>query len=255
MWVRSPLMLMQGAKGRRFIGAVTLACFCCGLIAPLAVASAAMAAEGAGTEGVKLYPIDEGPSDPDFAAFRARLLGAIERRDADFLLGSLHKDIKLSFGDWAGIETFKKLWKPESADSPVWRELRDMLVLGGTFGCGQLQKTVFIAPYVFCRFPGMRFEAFEYAAITGTNVRVRSEPSSKAPVIATLSYDVVELGEYGDPVHETIGGDSYRWVPVVLPGNRPGYVNGRYIRSSIDYRAGFRKTDGSWKMEFFLRGD
>lgn len=249
------LALTGCAKRRGPAEMVRIAGFCFWLVASLAVASFATAADGTLGGESKLYPVDEGPSDPDFAAFRARLLEAIERRDADFLLGALDKDVKLSFGDWQGIETFKKIWKPESAESTVWRELRDLLVLGGTFGCDSLPKTMFIAPYVFCRFPGMRFDVFGYAAITGTNVRVRAAPSSKAPVAATLSYDIVKLASYEEPVQETIGGETYPWRPIVLPGGGRGYVYGRFIRSSIDYRAGVRKTDGRWKIEFFLRGD
>ena len=45
------------------------------------------------------------------------------------------------------------------------------------------------------------------------------------------------------------------WVGVRLPGGAEGYVGRRYVRSSLDYRAMFAKSDGQWRMKFLVAGD
>jgi hypothetical protein len=38
-------------------------------------------------------------------------------------------------------------------------------------------------------------------------------------------------------------------------GGKKGYVKGEFVRSPIDYRAGFDKVDGKWKLRLFLARD
>ena len=59
-----------------------------------------------------MLPVDEAASVPDFFSFRAQLQAAVARRDVAVVLGALSRDVKLSFGDDAGIEDFKRIWQP-----------------------------------------------------------------------------------------------------------------------------------------------
>lgn len=202
----------------------------------------------------KLLPVDEAAQDPSFLEFRTALRQAINRRDAQFLIGVLDKDIKLSFGgDW-GVQRVIEMWNPYSPQSTIWKELGDVLRLGGTFGYGHYPRDTFWAPYVF----GLsgQLDNFWDAVIVGNNVQVHAQPSSSSPVIAALSYDVVKLGPYDpNPVTEKIGEFSYPWKRVRLADQRTGYVYGRYVRSPLDYRAAFNKIDGAWKLTAFVKGD
>jgi hypothetical protein len=47
----------------------------------------------------KLYPIDEGPRDPSFLAFRNRLIAAIKKRDIRFIHSVLQPHVTSSFGE------------------------------------------------------------------------------------------------------------------------------------------------------------
>ena len=68
--------------------------------------------------------------DPDFLAFKIRLLGAIQRNDARSLTAAVAPDIRT----------------PMTAQ--LWKEVAAVLRLGSV-----KDEEDFIAPYVFMRFP------------------------------------------------------------------------------------------------------
>ena len=78
-------------------------------------------------KGLQLLPIDEASKDSSFLKFREELLQAVERRDATYVLGILDPHIKNNFGGDGGIDEFRETWKPEQADSELWKELRFVL--------------------------------------------------------------------------------------------------------------------------------
>lgn len=189
-----------------------------------------------------LRPVDEAATRPDFFSFRAQLLADVARRDVQALLAVVRKDIKNSFGGNDGIDEFKTLWEIDQADSKVWEILATVLGLGGSFTA----DNQFSAPYVFSRWP-QGVHAYDYVAIIGTDVRARAAPEASSDVLARLSYDIVEQ------VDSTLASDD--WAAIRLPGGRLGYVAKRYVRSPIDYRAIFEKSDGRWQMSILIAGD
>jgi hypothetical protein len=45
------------------------------------------------------------------------------------------------------------------------------------------------------------------------------------------------------------------WLNVRLADGSTGYINVKYVRSPIGYRAIFERTDGRWVMTYFIAGD
>lgn len=127
--------------------------------------------------GLRLAPVDEAARYPDFLQFRTALRQIIARRDVPALLAVIHPNIKNSFGGDDGVEQFKRIWRPEQLDSHVWNELDALLSLGGTFS----GPDTFVAPYVYANWP-QEFDAFDYWAVIGRNVRVRRP---ETPVVAS----------------------------------------------------------------------
>lgn len=144
----------------------------------------------------------------------------------------------------------EKFWKPEDINSEVWNTLARLLRLGGTF---EESKNEFWAPYVFSRFPD-HDGGFDFSAIIARDVRVRSEPNDKAPMIASLSYDIV-LNLSGSDSPERKNRADSAWVRIRLPDGREGFVSAQFIRSPTDYRAGFKKTGGKWLLTHLVAGD
>lgn len=189
-----------------------------------------------------LKPVDQAINQPDFFTFRARLQSALARRDAEAVLAVVHKDIKNSFGGNDGIEEFKKAWDIDKPDSKLWETLATVLALGGIFE----PDGSFTAPYVYTQWPDA-IDSFDHMAVTGSGVRVRVEPNTTALTLATLSFTIVECLPDNDP--------DKPWVAIRLPGGKTGYIDRRYVRSSIDYRASFSRIDGRWQLTYFLAGD
>ena len=206
---------------------------------------------GAAAQERFLKPVDEGSSDTSFKLFRDKLIAAVKARDAKYVLSVVDPKIKNSFGDSDGVANFKKMWKIDSPQSELWDELLFILTHGGAFSREGASKT-FMAPYVYSSFPE-DLDAFEHSAIVGENVNLRATPFTTAPVVASLSYNLVKV-DYNNSIRKKTDED-YEWLKVETLGGKSGFVQDRFVRSSVGYRAGFEKKRGQWKMTFLLAGD
>ena len=207
-----------------------------------------MLAPGASAQVAKLYPIDEAAQDSSLMLFRLRLIEALVERDTAFVYAHLAPEVKVSFGDTDGIESFKAIWQPGAPESPFWSTMAGIIGAGGIYeadpGYTDAEAT-FIAPYYFSAFPD-EYDAFEYGVVVGERVNVRSAPSTEGEVLTRLSYAIVRLPGTGS---------SDGWVPIELADGTEGFMASRYVKSPLDYRAGFEKIDGRWRMFFFVAGD
>lgn len=197
-------------------------------------------------------PVDEGKSDPSFARFRNNLIRAVERKDKKYLLRVLDPSILNSFGGDGGIDEFASSWELDKPGSAVWAELLTVLKNGGKFVTGPDRRT-FCAPYSFKAFPD-DLDAFEHNVIFGSRVRLRSRPNLRSKIIGKLSYNIVRI-DWENSVTDRGEVPTYTWFKVETLGGKKGYVSAEYVRSPIDYRACFEKTNGLWKMTTFVSGD
>jgi len=196
---------------------------------------------------LRLKPVDQASRDPSFKAYRAALLDAVRRRDADFVVLQADPEIKLSFGGDSGRQIFRESltggeeWQGES----YWRELQTVLELGGVF----LSDGAFCTPYLACiDVPGCPYcDPYETVYVTKKDAVARTAPDPGAPVAAKLSWNVLQLD------YEAQGAQS--WYAVRLPDGRSAYLADSDARMAIDYRARFEKTAEGWRMTVFIAGD
>jgi hypothetical protein len=205
-------------------------------------------------DGPRLAPVDEADQNPDFRQFRDRLITAVNKQDVGFLKQHVHANIKYSFGATDGMTGFLEFWQLDAdpEKSEIWTELGKVLALGGAFY--NQEKSSFIAPYVFSRFPD-EYDAFLHVAAVTDNVDVYAEPDESSSVITRLNHNIVKV--YPGETQEFAGQTSHeetKWTKIELPSGY-GFVNAEYVRSPIDYRAMFTNKDGVWKMTFFVAGD
>lgn len=196
-------------------------------------------------------PVDEAGKDTSFVQFREKLINAVKKRDSKFVLSIVDKNIKNSFGGNDGIVEFRKQWKITNPKSEFWKEFLTVLTSGGTFD--KRRRNAFYAPYLFTTFPD-DIDQFEYQAIFGNNVNLREKPDLNAPIVASLSYNVVKI-DYQNSIRSPKNDEEVLWLKIETLGGKKGFVKPEYVRSSIDYRAGFEKKNGKWMMVFFLAGD
>lgn len=195
--------------------------------------------------------VDEAKKDASFLAFRTKLVEAAKKRDAKYILSIIDRDIKNSFGGNDGIEEFKKTWKISSPTSDFWNEFLPVITGGGKFTEGEENVKLFFAPYSFNSFPD-DLDAFSYSVIFGNKVNMRSKADMNSSVVASLSYNVVEIV---NSVKANKNAKKVSWYEVKTLGGKRGFVKAEFVRSPIDYRAGFEKQNGKWMMTAFIAGD
>ena len=187
----------------------------------------------------RLCPVDEGPRDATFLAFREALKDAVNRKDEARLLELVDPAIRTNFGGGGGHDDFRNQWKTSSPDSERWRELTQIITLGGTF-----KETSFWAPYVYSAWPDA-VDPFEHVAAIRAGVPIRSEASQQASVVTEVDWEILRV----------LPGTNAAWKHVKTSGGQEGWALASDVRSPIGYRAGFSKRSGAWKMEALVAGD
>lgn len=199
----------------------------------------------------KLPPVDEASKDPSFAEFRNKLSSIVRQRDAAALLAVVDPKIRVTFGESNGIEGFKRQWKPENSDSPLWTKLDDVLSLGGAFEKIPDGSERFVAPYTFAKWPESS-DAFETLVAVCPGAVVYEHPDRGSKALGRLDWNILQIAPE-DPLRK--GQQTTEWRAVVLPGGGTAWGESRCLRSSVDYRAAFEKKNGKWTMVYFIAGD
>ena len=207
----------------------------------LLIALLIAAAPPADSSTHRLPPVDECAADPSFAAFRDQLRVTIEQRDAAALLAVVADDIEVDFGGGAGRDDFSRTWELDRpAASAVWDELAEALSLGcAGDGTGELYAPSMAAA-------SMVEDPFEAAVVIRPGAELHAGPDAASPTLAALDWDVVTVQEWDS---------DGAWQHVAMADGRRGFVRSDDLRSPIDYRAAFRRVDGSWRMTAFIAGD
>jgi hypothetical protein len=196
----------------------------------------------AAAEPQALPPVDQCASDPSFVQFRERLREAIAARDSAHLLSVVADDIRISFGDTGGREDFVRMWElGRPATSRLWDELGEALRLG----CAPSEDGSFWAPSLGQQLSEEE-DPFSVVVAVRTGAVLREAPYANAAAVAPLAWDVLT-------VQPDDGADE--WLPVTMRDGRSGFVHSSDVRSPLDYRAGFEKRGGSWRMITFVAGD
>jgi hypothetical protein len=216
----------------------------------LSLALAAPAAAQDGSEPKKLSPSDEAAKDASWINFRKRLLTALEKHDRAFVLSILDRNIRNPLDAPRGIAAFRKQWDFDADDSPLWRELPAALFLGSAWLKPEKGPRQLCAPYVAVKWPE-DVDPFDYGAITAREALVKAAPSSNSATLATLGYDIVPVTDW-EVVDQAPEGKQ-KWVKIRLKG-ADAYVPEEQIRSPIEHRACFVKTENGWRMIAFVVG-
>lgn len=212
------------------------------------------------TQGIPLdnnqfTPVNQAALNPYFASFLEELFTAIDNRDSKFLLHHVDENIQMSYGIKQGKEAFIENWNlaRNPQDSRIWQQLDAILTLGGIFTNRNLNS--FTAPYTFFI---LLEDPYQQIIVTGTDVRIRSQPGLNGEVLGSLNHEVVELVPLAadeQRVIETIGLETHAWEKIKTANGTIGYVYGKYLRSPTDFRTNFEYQNGTWMMRYFISGD
>ena len=190
---------------------------------------------------LRLPPVDRCASDDSFVAFRAELHQILVRRNPDQLLAIVSDDIMVNFGGGAGRDEFARTWTLDAPEtSRLWLALSEALRLG----CLPGEDGTYWAPSLFQE-EGID-DPFSVALVIHPGAPLHQAANERSPVVANLSWDLVTVPEWNF---------ESAWQRVELADGRSGHVQTTDLRSPVDYRAGFRKVDGRWRMITFIAGD
>jgi hypothetical protein len=221
-----------------------------------------------------MEPVDEGKDDPEFAAFRKRLVRALKERDFDYLMSIITPEhFKCSFGGCESPEQFVEEWGLPDKDSPLWALFLDRLSLGGRFH----EREILVKDDDgFTIRVHRRFFDFPYYAANGgldfgdlvvidDNVPLFAAPDNQSEVVARMSREIVEVADWTPlsvPTYDLnsphVQAESAKaqcpWLKVTRAGQE-GYVERRHVREGLGYRGSFELVDGQWRLRYFLAGD
>ena len=187
--------------------------------------------------------VDEGVSDPDFSAFRERLVRVAKRRDFQSLRSMVHPGIIVGFAGGKGRNEFLSKLRDEPG---LWERMIILLRQGGRF-IHEEGRRVFYAPYTFfATIPGRDADAI--VVLTGKSRPVYADPNHKAPVLLRLHDEALE-------VHFGGRADNHRWFEVRLPWGGLGFVSAEDAVLADGERIGFVQEGGHWCIHFFGGGD
>ena len=200
-----------------------------------------------------LPPRDDGDKDPSFAAFRKKLVSAIEHKDLKYLEQICDPDINYSFGGGGGFKGMIEFWKLRDPDSGFWDKFLSVISRGGVFTEVE-GETYFSAPYYFDLFPE-DLDPTEYDLIVSKDVSLRVSPDAGSKEVAKLAYNFVKV-DYDKSVPIGDPDDfKYSWLKVTTLGGKSGYVESAYVDGAFGYRAVFLKHGSKWTLTAFVEGD
>jgi hypothetical protein len=189
---------------------------------------------------VRLYPVDDSPRDSAFRSYVGKLRAAVEDRSASALRRLVDEEVVVGPGeDDKGWAKFTARWRPEDlGNSGLWTALSDLLALGFI----RAHPNLFLSPYLVWRFPP-ELNMAKHLVVIRDNAALRESPSLSAPVVASLSFEIVQQLE------NARGGDQLiQWVRVRTLGGQTGYLNAREALSPLMPRAQFAKRRGRWTL-------
>ena len=159
---------------------------------------------------------------------------------------STHITLSLLFPSFYHIVAFGYNQKitPQAVGELDPKRLKEVINSGGRFE----GEDIFFAPYTFTEFLD-DYDIFEYNIVKGENRKVYLKPDRNSYVLGILSNEVIKINnETEEKIPET-------WSLVTLYNGKKGYILSRYLKSPIDFRVGFIKKKGVWKMNCFVEGD
>jgi hypothetical protein len=187
----------------------------------------------------KLYPVDETSRDPSFQAFTGRLRSAVESHSRKALRRLVDDEVVVGPEETdQGWRKFTERWRPDDPQTPLWIALADMLQLGFI----REQPGLYLSPYVVWRFP-RQLNRRTHLVVARENVALRESPSTTAPVLARLDFDIVR--RMGEPVRsEGLAG----FIPVQTGDGQTGFVNQKDLLSPLMPRAQFAFRQKRWVL-------
>lgn len=214
----------------------------------LATSALAGAFAGPAAADKPILPLNEAPRDPALVKTIAACIAAAKAKDWKALAPHVAENIELDYGGGHGRAEFGR--RLAKGGGVFWDELVWVLEHGGKFE----KDGTFFAPYTFSADTGT-LDVFESGVLV-EKVKAHAAPRANAPVVAEFDRSVVKVTDWKRT--KATPSPFYRrkdWVQIELGEKRTAWIPAKSVRSTVDFRAGFTKVAGVWKMTAFIAGD
>lgn len=206
------------------------------------------------------------PKPSDFSQFKLRLLDATQRADANFIRALATPQTQWNYGGTTDIDSYNI----DSNQSQFWAYMNKAVSAGCDIDSQakaankEPGSAVWVCPGLTKVKQSIRPDRpnFGHLAILGQNVNVRAEPGAGGRVVGSVSYDYVSVNPnaYNSlpaGTQEQLQADVVNgWTPVRLRTGQQGWIQNRYVYDEEnDYRVSFVRTNGQWRLRYFLRGN
>lgn len=197
---------------------------------------------------------DEAASDPSFAAFRKELRQAVRQHNWDAVLKICDPHMTYTFGPPGNKpmpQAFRSFWEAQPQEK-FWDKIAKVLDGGGIFA----NKNTFTAPYSYGCWP-KDVDEFTHVAVTSKQATIFEKADPNSRQFKEIGYCLVKTADNDGQNY-----DRSKWQKIELPKDyqnalkiRWGFLRKSDCAHHLDYRAGFEKKNGRWKMTFFVAGD
>lgn len=227
---------------------------CAVALLPVSLASQAVGGAGVQMDGPalttqKIRPGDGSERDPAFARVRQALLSAAGRNDLDAVVRYFAPQI---FCYTEGMITAAACAAHLRADPSLnfLPTLQHALEIGTAF-----DEDTIVAPYV-AHAAGIVYALPDipggsYLVVTADRVRARSAPSSGAPVVEMLSYDIVATMTFDPDSTRTTPTDACdAWAHILTPTKREAWICWKYLSVPSEEPIFIfqRQVSGDWRL-------
>lgn len=204
-----------------------------------------------------IAPSQEQALSADFASFRRSLMVAIQQRDAAFIRALVTDQTQWSYGGTLSLDSYTI----DNPDSVLWQHLEKAVGVecsnDDSTTKGTEESTIWrcpdFTPAQHAIQPDRPVYSETAVAILARDVPIHAGPGVEHDLLTRVSYDYLPITG-GHPL-ETFS-DINQWTPVNLPDGRQGYVQNRYaFHSPTEFRVGFIRQKGLWRLHFLLPGD
>jgi hypothetical protein len=196
-----------------------------------------------------MAPRDEARELPEFNAFIVQFGRAVSNRDAGEILAMTSDQISATESTH-GRTAFRKKWALDSQAARFWRLVESALSGGFVGGCARGECYV-QAPSWYFDFSSVTKRSMYYQAVVRrAKVSMFAEPRVGAPVIAILSFDVVEDLDRSLFTRR-------EFIHAKLEDGRTGYIRDQDLYDLLSgAKIAFgREGDEPWQLVSFNEGD
>jgi hypothetical protein len=226
---------------------IVLSCMCSSLIA----------------QRPSFSPTHELEKDTSLTAFISRLKKAIDKKDVEYIISVLDKQVAGGFESEGGVDEFVEMWTLRSDSTYFWGYIKRAIELSGAYVNDPNDETgryKVVYPYTYNYEPDLEDDYFSLGLITGKNVNLRERPDTKAPVKTQLTYEPVWF-LYGDRSGFIQSGTNEsgepEWYQVESYDHaHKGWVFWKYVYPAVGPRLFLYKDQrGKWLISAFVAGD